>query len=80
MEIEPNETAPGDQVEVDTPIGLQEAKSKQSGRRLAKPERVPATRRNVEDEGQVPLPKTGRLSEDVMDTGRERRCFNRHGS
>ena len=71
MEIEPNEIAPGNQGDAahdgSPPIELQDADSKPSDRRFPTPERAPAIRRNVE--GQVPHPKTRRLSEDVTDTG-----------
>ena len=57
------------EIRLDIPIELQDAEAKPSDRLFSTPERASATRRNVEDEGQVPHPKTRRLSEDVMDTG-----------
>ena len=66
MHIEPNEAAQSDQIDAangeSPPIELQDADSRPSDRRFATPERAPSTRRNLEDEGQVPHPKTRRLS------------------
>ena len=68
MEIEPNEIALEAQAEAAPEIELQDAESKRSERRIFTPEREPATRQNVEDEGQDPYPKARRVSEEVIDT------------